>query len=1609
MTVPFTHKVVSVVVGALFFGVNSLFAYSSESNFWAERGKQARRKSSIPLRLAALPVQGGGAKISGTFPPFPSSNGSFALSSPVYNSIPRSFFQDRRSLFGALSNEHGTIRKITLGRRSVHPHPVVVYLQDVHQNAEAQRKISSVVQKIVSEGKATVVGLEGTWGEIHLRPLQTFPDSQAVHQAADALLTANHISGPIHGLLTAETPLPLVKGIDDPTHYGANVKAYRDSAPHADPYHKRIQKMADQLENQKRIVFSKRLKEFDRDIEDYRQNKASLGDYVRTLLSHAHEVPPSLRLFSQVAEIEKALDFGQVERERAALIDQLVKQISPQHEEELMARTVAYRAGQLLYADYYSLLKHLCEETGVDLSSYPSMDRYIRYVLLAGQIEAESLLHETKQLEDQVYRSLAETPEERIILDRSRRIHLTRKLVEFSLTPEEWATYQSWPETKGAFDFDGEGAAWDLGSFEKFYEEAQVRDSLLATNLLHQLKNDADVGLLVAGGFHAAGVTAALTAAGVTVISFVPRMTSLETTQGSNALSVFTQEKTPLDQLFDGEKLFLAPAPVSRPVLNGLLPAMVVVLSLAASGLLTGPEANLLYSSLNGIGALVALKMIQDHVSFDIAFPTGSASFSVDLGSNEISSVDSSPGARHGFKWFYKKYVPEILKRAKEVRQSPFWAIFRYGSISLSSLRLAVALYRMESSGSSGERFGVNLSGVGMHLVGVGLKKSQLEFLRKRPSEPASQVQRAEWARQISEALRNDKLRASLSRVGLVEPVRRLIALLRMPRPVVRVSGVEIPIQFNLISGSPEDLPHGMPRAFGSGHEGRGIRPASYSIGFFANDLAALLHEGMEIIVRDDQFSERFEANAHSYAFLSEILANADSDGDIVPKRAIQELGQKSLNELNEFLNKSLFDLIEVRARFKENNPMRARLSEINGLLNNYALRLRDERVQNQATLFYSLSAEIERVSAMGALSEVQPHIQKMERALYHLQRERGPKPFLRSYLNEILKRQKQYAEQYTDAQREHARVYYLFLETLDQLMTKREWMSLFQGINRLKLSRSTFKGEILINEQVLLFGLWDRMRDVLAPVLMEGDWDVADRKAAELEKFGLDVIQSHGIINQYFETVLLDFLAVYRSQRDLAHRNSLSEEQHRESLIFLRETSFRSGSSGEEGPSQVLGRFAKGMGGWVEWEINSLSHSIAYLNKRLPVPIRLLFVQSYRYEWKKRHSSVLQRILLKYPHLTASVNDVSTVFSEYVSERGSIEEAKRSLMAMGLKPFEVDLYLLDMSELMPGSLPKITKHRNLQRGESLLALLVPLAVLSLIGTPFVFGIDAGFLIFERASLSWLPFVGGGLFGMVIIVGAVLGIKKSREKNGSLNSLEINTAKGLVALLQETPTTLGVDQRKLVESAIRLSSKNPFIEFLSDSFQEKNILLTVEQARSQLLRALEGSPVINPTDLKNKAEGERPLTIFYLDGAGVPQNGNLRSVLDPYLLKNRAEILVVPIDERAQKAAKRLQSSPGIHVFSDLERKGEGDRTSGDRYGLANMEDHLRSEGIKTESFTGCLLVFPKGFMINVEGVKTNLFKNALVILMGALFSVVIPRSHLEQLDRLARAVASSA
>jgi serine/threonine protein phosphatase PrpC len=542
------------LTAVIYFCVNGMLAHSVESNFWAERGRAARRARGAESRSAALPLGAGLADRvlhDLTAQNLRAPLGA-ALSQSLAARLPKDFAREQADLFNAIPLDLGTVRSVQLPPGGK-PDRVVVYLQDVHRNVDAQTHLSGLLGNLFEKKQIDLAGLEAAFGPLDVKGLRSFPDPSALKASADYFLKTKGITGSLHAAVTG--PEAAYIGVDDRPHYDANVQAYLQSRVTLEADQKAATQALADVNARKAALFTGSLKELDRAVTAHHADKMSLGDYVKALARDG--VPAdmeSVRAFLSALEMESSLNFKEVERQRDGLTRRLVKGLDKAGLQDLLDHTVAYKAGQVRYAEFYSYLGRLCSRAGVNLEKdFPAMAGYVRYVLAADGIQAETLLADLTRLEDLAYSRLARTPEEKALVAEGRRLALTAKLVDFSLTPEEWKawTLQNGPGPNSTVPVD-------LSPYEAFYKEAQARDEAIFHNFLAALESHrARRAAILTGGFHTDAIARRLLDKNIAVVTVAPKITDLESPSGATALSVFAQEKTPLEQLFAGEKLYL--------------------------------------------------------------------------------------------------------------------------------------------------------------------------------------------------------------------------------------------------------------------------------------------------------------------------------------------------------------------------------------------------------------------------------------------------------------------------------------------------------------------------------------------------------------------------------------------------------------------------------------------------------------------------------------------------------------------------------------------------------------------------------------------------------------------------------------------------------------------------------------------------------------------------------------------------------------------------------------------------------------------------------------------------------------------------------------------
>jgi len=304
------------------FITNGVLAYAAETNFWEQRKKTVLRTANRELRsrnsqLARLPSH------------LSAFNPQASLKNIDIKNFRNSQVSVRSSQFlpqiiSHIPSQYGSIRKITEGASD----RIILHIQDVHMNHEAQVNIGKAIQHLIDHNSVNLVGLEGAFKTLDLKPYRTFPYPKAIKTVADYLLKEHRISGPVHTAFVSPQKIPKYVGIDDFEQYNAHVKSVQLSEKVRPRIKSELKAQEQKINDEKLSHFNPRLKIFDNSVQTYRDNLSEFSTYVRTLSENQTNLSHEMEIFLSALELEETLNLKQVEIERAHLLNRLAPTLS---------------------------------------------------------------------------------------------------------------------------------------------------------------------------------------------------------------------------------------------------------------------------------------------------------------------------------------------------------------------------------------------------------------------------------------------------------------------------------------------------------------------------------------------------------------------------------------------------------------------------------------------------------------------------------------------------------------------------------------------------------------------------------------------------------------------------------------------------------------------------------------------------------------------------------------------------------------------------------------------------------------------------------------------------------------------------------------------------------------------------------------------------------------------------------------------------------------------------------------------------------------------------------------------------------------------------------
>ncbi|MCG3176805.1 MAG: hypothetical protein MOGMAGMI_01769 [Candidatus Omnitrophica bacterium] len=466
---------------------------------------------------------------------------------PTYKTAPRSERRDAESLRKPQVPRHlGTTRGAYLNGSD----RTLIHIEDAHESLDAQEKIVSILEVLASDYDIRTVALEGGSTAFDGALFKSFPDPAGARRAARKLLENGRLNAGEFFAATSGGALD-VYGAEDETLYRANLKTFRDLLDNRDRYENALSGVDKTLSLLAERVYG----EDARAVRNLRSQTGERGPGF-TARWTALKAVAARRGFDQggfaqlerldaVTGMEKHIDFAAANDQRERLLEAFRALLSGQELEQVLLRSLSYKAGRTTEADFHLFLTDLAHRYRLDPASYPDLARYTEYLVLFETIDLPGLLGEMARYEDALLEACMSGEDDARLLrvERvwSRISSMLRGIATYEEVRDLAATGMRASIDSFALDLTelaerhrvpmfGGGPPRDLrralAVASRFYRLAEKRNDALVANTLGRMKStDTRAAALVTGGYHSPGISRLLRERRLSHLVILPRIT----------------------------------------------------------------------------------------------------------------------------------------------------------------------------------------------------------------------------------------------------------------------------------------------------------------------------------------------------------------------------------------------------------------------------------------------------------------------------------------------------------------------------------------------------------------------------------------------------------------------------------------------------------------------------------------------------------------------------------------------------------------------------------------------------------------------------------------------------------------------------------------------------------------------------------------------------------------------------------------------------------------------------------------------------------------------------------------------------------------------------
>ena len=431
--------------------------------------------------------------------------------------------------------EYGRVIEVYDAKRT--DERLVVHIQDLHTNPEAELNLASILELLIKDYGLDLVCSEGATSKVDTSSVSTFPDYEVREKVARLFINSGELTGEEYLSITKYPDLP-IWGVEDRDIYFQNIIEFNKIMKFSPQSQQFISQAKKALKELKPKIYSKELLEIDQKEIDYETRTIETDEYLGYLASYIQKfnIPvdkyKNISILTESMKKEKEIDNIKIMQESQNLLLNLHAQLSRKdlnkEMDSLEVKAELFKDKKISPFSFYSYLKDMAlKYLPKKLTKYPNLNDFIDYLTKVNSLDSTKLFVEMEDLTYEIKQGLSKNNEQKTLVKALRNINFLEGFFNLKVSNEELDYYLQNRETHkvGWFkstitnltnktnstnyiDFNPEYIDPRLKELEDFYKTVKDRDVAMVDNSITEIeKRNAKVSALISGGFHTKGIT----------------------------------------------------------------------------------------------------------------------------------------------------------------------------------------------------------------------------------------------------------------------------------------------------------------------------------------------------------------------------------------------------------------------------------------------------------------------------------------------------------------------------------------------------------------------------------------------------------------------------------------------------------------------------------------------------------------------------------------------------------------------------------------------------------------------------------------------------------------------------------------------------------------------------------------------------------------------------------------------------------------------------------------------------------------------------------------------------------------------------------------------